>query len=606
MMLRTITWSLTVSAHLCFAGLFGCFLAKSTLADEPPFTDAMVGWRQYEDPAIEAMEDEYVWPTEMQMPWLRSLRTEESDLRREVADTIVFAARLGMDPMDEYETELRQIALDSSELTATRLSATNALIACDFRESATALAGTLKECPLSMRLLIEKAFADWGYKPIREVWLARLQVQDVHAELFRIATESLGTVGELDAVVPLREVVESETQSVTRRLLAAAAWSQIAISADQPDPTRLEVSRKLVSREDSARSISKIIGLRLLAGHDSEEAKALLVFHADDPWNVVRGEALRHLLTIAPQKVVELAEGGVKDSDANVRGVTIAGLATDASERSVRLLAECLSDPVPENRRAARDHLIRFAKESSLREAVVGEISGVLGSDGWRELEQALLVLTEVRHREVKGRVFELLNHSRAEVFVTAAWSLKYLAEASWGSEVFAALERQLEKVKAGGSGEQQSYASAHLVEAMGMLGYRDALPLLGKMFPKGAPFHLRLRCGAVWAAGHLVDVEREPALVSQIENRFLDYSAFPPEDPEVRAMAAVALGQMKSEKSLVILRDRAEAESVHSTVGIRAFWAVSELTGEPMPERKPVSRTLGGWAVSAAADVQK
>lgn len=591
-------------AGLVFSLVLSVLWSGVCLAQQPPVTDSMIGWSHYEDPALEISDVELVWPREMQLPWLRALQTDEADLRREMADTIVLAVGLGMEPLAEYEQVLREIACDPAELIATRLSATNAIIVCDFRNSADALAGTLDECPLSMRILIEKAFSKWDYAAMRKVWQERLKDNGSHPELYRIATEAFATVGDEVAVPVLKEIVVSKHESVTRRLLAATAWSRICVAADRSDDEQLEMFRALLAGVTSPRSPDKLVAVRCLRGSDSKEATELLITLSDDSWNVVRSESLAQLAEIDPSIVVGLAESRIHDSDANVRRTIIDALATEASEKNSKLLASCLDDVVPKNRRAARDCLIKFAAEDSLKETVIADTGKVLASESWRELEQALLVLTVIGDRGKKSRIFELLEHPRPEVFVTAAWSLKRLAEESWGDEIFAALERQVEKIRDRSMSYQGLFAATHLIESMGILGYKQALPVLETMVPKGAPYSLSMRCAAVWSIGFLVDVEADSNIVSQVEERFMDFSAFPPEEPEVRATAAVALGRMKSLKSLDILRERAEIESARSMVGIRAYWAISQMTDEPMPEVPRIGLGLGGWAISAAADV--
>lgn len=573
--------------------------------DEPPRTDPSIGWRQFEDPNVIEHYSERAWPAEMQLPWVQALEIEESDLRRETADTITFAVRLGMVPLPEFKARLLTVVQDKDELAATRLSATSALLACDFQDVAEELHKVMLDAPFTMRIMIEKGLAEWKYEPVADLWLRRLSDGESDPQLFRAACYGVGRLGETEAIDSLAKLVDSRALPITKRLQAAEALAEIVVSTGTGFETLKGTSEQLLQSAKHDRDANLLVGIKLLVGQTNRDSVAILEKYADQSWGVVRATALNELLRLEPSAVVSRAERDLENSDANVRRAIVDGLLTDKSARSVALLGRALNDMVPEVRRAAREHLLAFAEDSSWKDAVIDEANGAIQSELWRSIEQAAIILTRLEHRKVRQRLVELLEHARPEVYITAAWGLKHLAEPDWAPQLFRGLQNYLARLEAA-SEIQVCYAATHLVEAMGMLGYRESLPTLSKMVPKGSPYYLQMRCGAIWSIGKLCDPETDVELWKAVEQRFLDYTSLPPEEPQVRAMAAVALGSMKAIGSLEVLQDRAKAEGRETMVGSRAAWAVSQITGEPMPGIPTIVRTMGGWnVISAAAAIE-
>jgi hypothetical protein len=575
-------------------------LGRSVIAEPPPCTDPIVTWRQDEDPAFNLPAMETYWSDESQQAWMRCLVIDESDLRREAAGTIVIAIKKGMTPIGEFAPPLSSILADSKEMPATRLAAAQALIACDFRDSAGTLEGQLESVPMSVRLVWEPALARWDYRPARELWLETVKAGHSDSALYRLAIESLGQVGEKRATALLSDLVLSaKGTKLSDRFAAVDALARVSpemaleisttmLAANPGDPTK------------GARSEERLIGVRLLAAQDSEEAIKLLDEYADDGWNVVKGEALRGLVRTAPQLVVARAAEGIRDPDANIRAATVAALATSHTPDSVAMLAFCMKDRVPSIRTAARNHLLELATDESLFASVVAESEKVVNEEVWQGLEQSMLVLTKLQQRQVKQRLFALLDSPRDEVRVTSAWSLKLMAEKDWAPELLDALQKQIEELQSVPR-FQTIYSMAHLVEAMGMLKYGESISVLRTMIPKSAPFHPQIRSGAIWSLGHLLEGNIDAGIVSEIESRLDDGSSFPAEYMTVRSTSAVALGQMNSAGSVELLRKWARSEGPSTTLGTKSDWAISRITGEPRTAPIPAKMSIGGWFVEPA-----
>ena len=583
---------------------------KAQADDKLPCTDEMVTWQQYEDPKIIDFYSEVVWPEELQQPWLRALMVPESDLRREAADTISLAVRVGLKPLPELEKELLSLAIDPNQSPTTRLSATSAIIACDFRATAPSLKTALDSASFELRVMIETVLAAWKHQPMGPIWVQRLDDWSVDSQLYHCAVAGVAELQAADAVPALKKLALAPSQPLTRRLAAADAWARLSVASKQELDDLISSSQRLLDNAATEKSPELLLAVRLApaVSPDSTEfatGTALLNKFADHPWNVIRGDGLAKLLGSKPEDVIARAEENIVFPDTNVRQVTVDSLVLDKSQRSVVLLGKALMDLAPKVRQSARDHLLTFAEDSQWTEAVLAEANGILTGDSWQGLEQAILIVTRLQHREARQRIAELAEHPRPEVFVTASWSLKTLAETDWAPQLFELLEKRLliyDKTHE----NQDGYAAAHLMEAMGPLGYRKALPVLRKCFPKGAPYSIRARCAAIWAAGFLADENNRDELERTFVDRLMDFASIPPEDLEVRAMSAVALGRMKASGALDTLRDRAKTEGREGLAGSRAYWAISQITDEPMPDVPTIYRTIGGWSLQPAAPVSK
>jgi hypothetical protein len=559
--------------------------------EEAPNVAPMVTFMHDEVPEVELRELEYVWPPELVDLWRKSLEIPESDLRREAAEAISMASTLGMNPAANLEQPLRAIVSEPNEVLETRLAAAEALIACGFRDTAEVLAETAANSELVLAMAIEPALATWDYGPMREVWLARLNTDTVHPALLRIAVASLGELDEPRASQQLARMVSDTRKPLAPRLLAASSLSMI------DDSPAVALSTEIIESNPAADLSQMLLGVRLLLHRDSPEVVQLLLRYADSSLNVVRAEAIGKLARIAPDTVVARAENGIADEDGNVRQATVLALVTAPAVRSVRLLGDGLRDPIPAVRRIARENLWELSQRDDLRDAVIDRSIEILADDSWRGIEQALLLLTQLDQKQIRDRVFELLDHPRSEVYVTAAWSLRKLSEQDWSDQLFAALQKVLAQIDSAPT-FQRSYALSHLIESMGVHRHREAQQVLEQFIPKTAPYFHQTRSSAIWSLGYILEGKIDANVVEQLEARLDDGMSFPSEYDDVRAMSAVALGSMGSQASLPMLRKWYAALGRNSYIGSRSAWAISALTGQPLEPATTPRSVLGGWFV--------
>lgn len=559
-------------------------------ADDRPSKDPNVSWRHLEQPKIEIKEPQIGWSPVLQDSWMQCLVLDEVDLKRDAANALTLAQSLGMPVKPEFRDVLWQIVEDENLPVDCRMAAAQAYVAMGKPPQNVDLSATADRWPTALAVVLEPALAEWDHRPLRDIWLQRMQTADADPILVRVAVEALGTVREPTAEPVLTQLLLDSYQPFSLRFATARALSRL------PSPRLVELAEALLDAP-SANPMQWLLGVQLLNEQDSDAAIQLLERFADLEDRAVVGEALRQLLRVAPTKVIARAEPNVSDRDANVRAFTVEALATAGTPEHIQLLASALQDPVPLNRRRAREVLLQFAENETLLPHVVQEATAVLQADEWRGIEQALILLTKLQQRESRQRIFQLLDHDRGEVMETAAWSIKELAQPDWSEQSLAALQQQLERFN-----DEFTYASAdtltHLVEAMGTLQMQESLDLLRTFVPKDAPFTPTIRSAAVWAIGEVLQDQPQPDVVSELESRLNDANPILPEADSVRGLAAVSLGKMQSQGSMEYLVEWREVHGLNSFVGRRSAWAIYKLTGEPVGEVPTSTSNLGGWFV--------
>lgn len=559
-------------------------------ADGPPIKDPALSWRHLEQPKIKIKEPQIGWSPALQDSWMQCLLLDEADLKRDAANSLTLAQSIGMTVKPEFRDVLWQIVEDENNRIDCRVAAAQAFVAMGKPPQIDDISTAFDRWPPVLAVVLEPALAAWDHRPLRDIWLQRLQYLDTDPVLVRVAIEALGTVREPTAEPYLTARLQDPHQPFSLRLVAARALSRL------PSSPLVELAKAKLDAPSSNR-MQWLLGVQLLSEQDSDAAIQLLERFADLEDRAVAGEALRQLLRVAPAKVIARAKSNVSDRDANVRAVTIEALATSGTPEHIQLLASALKDPVPLNHRRARDVLVQFAEDEALLPHVVQDATAVLQADEWRGIEQALILLTKLQQRESRQRIFELLDHDRDEVVETAAWSIKELAQPDWSEQSLAALKQQLERFS-----DKFTYASAdtltHLVETMGMLQMQESLDLLRTFVPKNAPFTPTIRGAAVWAIGEVLQDQPQPDVVAELESRLNDANPILPEADSVRGLAAVSLGKMQSQGSMEYLVEWREVHGLNSFVGRRSAWAIYKLTGEPVGEVPTSTSNLGGWFV--------
>jgi HEAT repeat protein len=560
-----------------------------------PTLDPAIDWAQNQDPRIALPERTLEWPDTLPPLWRKALEHREADVQREAADSITRALQLGM-PMPpklakELAETLAQVLQQPNQHAVARTAAARALVQLDARQTAELLAKHAARGPIELTQIVEPALARWDYQPQRDVWLQRLSQESLsegsRPTLLHLAAQSLAVAGEQRAIGDLTRLAKGEREPASTRLAAARALGSI-------QPAGLEeLAGKLAKKTGPTSLVDRLVAANLLAHHAEDSTLALLEQFADDPEPAVAAQAMQRLLEIAPQQLIARADKSLAHRDAKIRYFALAALATSPSPESIARIAPRLDDPVVENRVLARRTLLKMAADEKLHATVVERTTTVLAADAWRGDEQAILILTTLKQRQVGARLMELLDHQRPEVFVTAAWGLRKLAVPELVEPMFAAAKKIDEGVKSG-SGSEHNLQLAQLLEAMGEMKHLPAQSHLLTYVPKAMP--IEPRTAAIWSLGLLLDGQPDPALARQLEQRLADVGSLPPEINEVRAMSAITLGRMKSEASLPALRQWYKTHGHNDYVGRCCGWSIERMTGEKLPDPDVAEMKQGNW----------
>lgn len=548
----------------------------------------------WQDPSIESVPPTVVYPSNLLPLLLAALNSEEADLQRQAAEAVARTYQQGMAELAESPEviESLQAMLRPESEAVVRFAAARALVVLDSRESADLLADQLDADSADIAYWVEPALARWNYEPARELWLARLNEPTSTKELL-LAIACLKDVQESRAAAALFDLVRDTTEQATIRLAAAEAIAKVQSSG------LVDAARELAAVKTPRRIGDRLVAASMLAGHSDQQATDLLVELARDTEPAVAAVALQRLLEVDGSLVLPLVDDLLASGDAKVRRLAAQALVADATSSSVDGLSPLLDDPHPEVREYVTGALIDLADSSALKPTVLTVGMDALQSQTWRGQEQAILLLTALDHKPVAQRLVELLDAERSEVFVTAAWGLRKLAEPSSREGIFDKVKRQMadserRKLTVGEVDQQTS----HLLEALGIMRYLAADEALRKFVPKegvaapnttppSSPYGPSSRAAAIWALGYLHEGESDKELAAELGERIADFGPMPSEALEVRHMSAVSLGRMKAVEQLPVLEKYAADNGVGQVWQHACSWAVYQISGGDPPEIK-------------------
>ncbi|MBW3541394.1 MAG: HEAT repeat domain-containing protein [Planctomycetes bacterium] len=575
-----------VAAVLAAASLL--LPARSLLAQTFPELD----YARDQDPRLSLPAPIRVFSPKLLPLWRQALARPEIDYKRLTADTIADAHRRGMPGLDVTAERLRRLLEGDDEHRLVRLSAAKALIALDVRDAAPSLQKRAATDGPDMAQFVEPVLAEWNFRPMRAVWLKRLEDGETPRRSLLLAIRGLAAVDETRAAAHLRKLVASRETPADVRLAAADALARLEPQGLVP------LAENLAADDSSAGLVDRLASARLLVRHEAEAAD-LLKKLAVDPEPAVATIAYRRLNELGAQLALPLVEETLVRPDANLRRLAAETLVALPSPEHVARLAPVLDDPHPDVRKYVRGSLIELAKDAALHESVLAAADSVLEGESWRGLEQASHVLVALDHKPSAPRLAEVLDHPRPEAFVTAAWGLRKLAV----EEVLPAMLQRADKT----SGmllevndrafpwNEYSAQVEHLFEAFGQQKHAQAEPLMRRYIPKEVTFSPDARAAAIWALGHLHAGRPDEELAALLVGRLSDTLSMPPETEPVRRASAIALGRMHAESALAALR-RFHREEGDSLVGQACAWAITQMTGERFPPLKPIRAYQGGW----------
>lgn len=563
--------------------------------------DEVIDSPMYQAPDLPAPPVVMVFPEEAKGLWLKALERPEADLRCKAADAIALAQRRGVKGLETTVAPLLAALDRPDQHPAVRLAVAQALIALDARDAAPSLLRQSQSAGGDLRDLVEPALARWDYRPARAVWLARLAEPAAPQRGLVLAAQGLAAVREGEAADRLREMALSDRAAGAIRLEAARALGSLRDDGLEADAERL-------AADTSTRGLlTRLAAASLLRRHRGEKAVRLLQRLAADPEPAAAALAVARLIEIDPKLLAPEAERLLASPDPKLRSLGVEVLLRQPTEKHVRLLADRLDDPHPEVRVKARRALSELAARKEFRDAVIERATRVLAAGEWRGLEQATILLAQLGHKPAGGRLVELLASDRPEVYVTAAWGLRRLADPETLPGVVRQVESRQKRLRAAASRPDPTavlldHQLSQLNQLLGQQKHGPADAVLRQFIPRmekpmTAPVGSESRAAAIWALGLIHEKKAVPDLATALEARLNDIGSMPPEDIRVRRMSAVALGRLRAKEALPSLRAGfSDKEPSLNPVNNACGWAIEQLTGEAVPPPKTIRTAQRDW----------
>ncbi|MSR58682.1 MAG: hypothetical protein EXS05_13685 [Planctomycetaceae bacterium] len=547
-------------------------------------------FRMHADPELTLPQPAMVFSDSLKPIWIEALSRPEADLQRQAAETIAQGHLLGVVGLAAAEPRLVEIIAAEKTHPLARFAAARALIALDAQTSAPGLFAASQKSNSELRQLIEPVLARWKFEPIKAVWRQRLETKAVrHLDLL-LAIRGIDVSGDQTAVPALVAIVQDAQRSAPVRLAAAQTAGRLMTQGLESDAQRLTPS-------PSVPLLRRLCAVELLARHESPAAQAILLRLALDSEPSVIAAAMGRLFAIDPELVVPLAEAAMHNRDANVRqqGVN-AWVALPTPER-ITFVAGLLDDMHTGVRANVCQALFELTQTPELDKVIRATATRVLAGDSWRGQEQAALLLGALDHKPAASRLVQLLESTRGEVMVASAWSLRKLAVLETLPAILDKATRQSDLRKKEVAPLALDPQVAHLCEAMGLMKFMAAEPLLKRYIPKDYMMGELSRSAAIWSLGLLHAGEPDAPLARQLIERLIDPpAAIPPEMHMVRTMSAISLGRMRSGSQLNSMRKFYEVilGNNYATFAIR--WGVHEITGEWLADPPPPTESRSGW----------
>jgi HEAT repeat protein len=375
--------------------------------------------------------------------------------------------------------------------------------------------------------------------------------------------------------------------------------SAAALAAGKIADSGLETDSKQLLADPNAALLDRLCAVLFLQRHTSAEAIEILRGLASDPEPAIAASALETLFTIDPSHVLPLAEKSMASHDANVRWQGQRAYLTLPDPDRIRVLGTQLNDPHPRNRRTIASEFVRLAAQPELDAAIREAAMAALDRDGWREEEQAALILGTLDHKPAADPLVRRLESERGEVMVATAWALKKLAVQDTLPAMLDKAVRQREAPKGGAVSDQLG----QLFEGMAVMNFDAAMPEMRKYIPEAAGESVA-RSGAIWALGKLLEDAPDEALAAQLMERAKDFPGGPgnpPEDPLVRLMCVVSVGRMKVKPPLTDLLLLVGPERDADIHEHGYAWAIQQISGETVPDAKRLVIDQRGWFLEPA-----
>lgn len=441
---------------------------------------------------------------------------------------------------------------------------------------------------INLLLAVDHAMATFGDHESNPAWLKRVQNTQAPTSLRVSAIRALAEMRDLAAEPRMIALATNPDEPTAVRLAAAEAFATLGkltyAKRSRNDELRFKYEKLL-----SGTLVDRLVATRMLTGDLAPPSVVpLLQRAAADAEPAVRAIALAELKNRGPDAMtLPIIEASLKSDDPKVRLLAIEGLPLHPVSQSVDLAMTQLSDDHPANRAAARASLLALAQTPALDQQIRQAMRRELAGDDavklpWGRAEQLALLARDLDDKAVAESLTKLLRHDRVEVVVATVKALRRLDVPQTRPAVFSLLKNmiaQMEDQQKVNDPKREICRQAAMT--LGVWRMNDADATLRRAIPKEHPMG-QARSAAVWALGLIHEGRYDAALAGPLIGRINDNAGMMPESEDVRLAGVVALGRMKSEQSLDILRKYQQTNQDTDSIRYAAWWAVGHITGQP------------------------
>jgi HEAT repeat protein len=549
-------------------------------------------WPMYSSPTIGRSTEKIVHSPELIPLWMAALKSEELDLQRQAADTIVIARRAGVEGLEKMIPTLMEIARHPEPHPTVLAAVCRALIALDHRPAAPRLLELVKQDQLLLCQLIEPGLTDWKDPGAIQVWRTRLEQPGRSLPLSLLAVRSLGQVEDHASVEALVSLAVNPSLAVSLRIEAAREAGRLA-----PGPRISSVETlRAAGWDGNQRWFNRLVAAWLLFPPPATEAQQQQVLPlamelALDEEGSVAAVALGSLMSWNVEQVAGLAAQVASHPHAQVRATIAQALLEQINPARVSQLVGFLEDPYEPTRLMVRDGLVELLADETVGPAVAEELVSVRPDLSWRGMEQLLKIMVAVPRVADEAWITTQINHPRPEVFIPAAWAVRRL-------RITAALPVMLIRVRAAEAQmvnlnlDLSPYLDdvmeqvCHIFQAFGEMKYKPAERMVVKSIALNSPFYpFQVRASAAWAIGIYYEGNPDKRIVGILEARVAHELPQPPEGMIVKRMSAISLARMNSVESIPLLEQYYYSSPAADYLKWTCAWALSKL-GKEMDEK--------------------
>lgn len=438
-----------------------------------------------------------------------------------------------------------------------------------------------KHEPLCLK--VEPNFVEWGGDALRSTWHDRIAHPDDYSyPLMRLACNGLAQLQDTSAIPALEAFLRAPKTEYSIRHDSALAIG--VLDAAHAESLALPYMSGPVHE--------RLLAAALLEHSQTDTGLALLEKLCDDPAAAVASRGWHLLQILNPESLVERLRAGAEHQDANVRFSAIRVMHQFPDVPRCEMLHALAGDLHIGVRNSARRVLRQLAEEhSELRDSILQAAGGSVMDESttWQQLEQSLLLLGELGHRQWQNECVRLLSHPRAEVYTTAAWLLHLMPQHDMAvtiGEITTERYRMLSTVhEADFQSEGLDAQVIFLFQHAGFTKLSWLQPLCEEQFSMSAPCSPEARAAGLWALGRINEGNPDPGLVAKLIERIFFDAGSPPEYWVVRRMCVLSLVAMDARSTIPDLHRVRAMYGTHELLGQTARWAIPQLGGEEIPE---------------------